>query len=88
MKFILARAMIFTIGCAFSTAGLATAVLVPGAYAQGASDSGAPLREVRGRTIISKELPTAEFTFGKSFRYVGGQRVNSMGTRMPSSICL
>lgn len=79
MKFILARAMIFTIGCAFSTAVLATAVLVPRACPQGASDSGAPLREVRGRTVISKELPAAEFTFGETFRYVGGQRVNLYG---------
>jgi hypothetical protein len=34
------------------------------------------LREVRGQTIISKELPAAELTFAKEFHYVGGQVVN------------
>ncbi len=42
------------------------------ASAQSASD----LRPVRGQTIVSPELPKAELTFGKEFRYVGGQRVN------------
>jgi hypothetical protein len=38
-----------------------------------------PLREVRGSTIISKDLPAADLTFGKDFRYIGGQRVNLYG---------
>jgi len=37
------------------------------------------LRAVNGQTIVSKELPIAELTFGKQFRYVGGQRVNLYG---------
>ena len=37
------------------------------------------LREVRGQTIISNELPAAELKFGKAFRYMGGQRVNLYG---------
>jgi len=37
------------------------------------------LREVRGQTIISNELPKAELTFAKDFRYVGGQDVNLYG---------
>ena len=37
------------------------------------------LRGVNGQTIVSKELPIAELTFGKQFRYVGGQRVNLYG---------
>jgi hypothetical protein len=37
------------------------------------------LRQVRGQTIISKELPAAELTFGKDFRYVGGQKENLYG---------
>jgi hypothetical protein len=36
-------------------------------------------REVRGQTIISKELPAAELTFGRDYRYVGGQTVNLYG---------
>jgi hypothetical protein len=37
------------------------------------------LRGVNGQTIVSKELPIAELTFGKRFRYFGGQRVNLYG---------
>jgi hypothetical protein len=37
------------------------------------------LREVRGQSIVSKELPAATLTFGKDFRYVGGQKVNLYG---------
>lgn len=37
------------------------------------------LRGVNGQTIVSKELPIAELTFGRQFRYVGGQRVNLYG---------
>jgi hypothetical protein len=36
-------------------------------------------RQVQVQTIISKELPAAELTFGKDFRYVGGQVVNLYG---------
>ena len=51
--------------------------LANGAFAQ--TPSPTPLREVRGQTIISNELPKAELTFGKDFRYVGGQDVNLYG---------
>ena len=44
-----------------------------------AQSSPAPSREVRGQTIISKELPDAELTFANDFHYVGGQRVNLYG---------
>lgn len=37
------------------------------------------LREVRGQTIISNELPKADLTFAKEFRYVGGQQINLYG---------
>ncbi|MGO9127302.1 MAG: hypothetical protein ACLP6G_20730 [Terriglobales bacterium] len=36
-------------------------------------------RQVRGQILISKELPAAELTFGKDFRYLGGQVVNLYG---------
>ena len=49
------------------------------AAAQNRAISEAPLREVRGQTIISKELPAAELTFGDDFHHVGGQRVNLYG---------
>ena len=45
------------------------------ALAQGSS----ALREVQGQTIVSNELPRADLTFGKDFRYVGGQKVNLYG---------
>jgi hypothetical protein len=38
-----------------------------------------PQRDVQGQTISSKELPGADFTFDKDFRYVGGQVVNLYG---------
>lgn len=38
--------------------------------------SSADLRVVTRQTIISKELPKAQLTFAKEFRYVGGQVVN------------
>jgi len=57
-----------------------TALLPASVFAQGpAAPTSAPLREVRKQTIVSKELPAAELTFGRSFRYVGGQRVNLYG---------
>ena len=36
-------------------------------------------RHVQGQTITSNELPAADLTFGKDFRYVGGQVVNLYG---------
>lgn len=58
---------------------LAIAMLVFAAVAQYASAPGKALREVHGQTIVSKELPAADLTFGKDFRYVGGQKVNLYG---------
>jgi len=59
----------------FSTAFLASVGL-----AQEAPVAGVPqLREVRGQTIFSKELPAADLTFGKDFHYVGGHRLNLYG---------
>ena len=37
------------------------------------------LREVKGQTILSNEMPAAELTFNKDYRYVGGQVVNLYG---------
>jgi len=45
----------------------------------GGAQETAPLREVRGQTVISNELPRAELTISKEFRYLGGQRVNLYG---------
>jgi hypothetical protein len=36
-------------------------------------------RQVQGQTIFSSELPAADLTFDKDFRYVGGQVVNLYG---------
>lgn len=36
-------------------------------------------RQVQGQTIVSSELPAADLTFDKDFRYVGGQVVNLYG---------
>jgi hypothetical protein len=36
-------------------------------------------RQVQGQTMISNELPAADLTFDKDFRYVGGQVVNLYG---------
>lgn len=48
------------------------------ALAQNASTP--PLqRRVQNQTIISNELPAADLTFEKDFRYVGGQTVNLYG---------
>jgi len=49
------------------------------AAAQSPAAGAQALREVRGQTIVSTELPAAELTFGKDFHYVGGQRVNLYG---------
>jgi hypothetical protein len=60
---------------------LATAIVVCSAFVRSQSVPAAdvPLREVRGQTIVSKDLPVAELTFGRDFRYIGGQRVNLYG---------
>ena len=60
-----------------TAAGLGSFAVVPSASAQ--TTSQAPLREVRGQTIISNEFPKADLTVGKDFHYVGGQRVNLYG---------
>jgi hypothetical protein len=39
----------------------------------------ASLRPVQGQTLVSHELPRADLTFGKDFRYVGGQKVDLYG---------
>lgn len=36
-------------------------------------------RQVQGKTLVSKELPAAQFTFSESYRYVGGQVVSLYG---------
>ena len=38
------------------------------------------IRQVRGQTLLSPELPNASFTVAKEFHYVGGQRINLYGT--------
>jgi hypothetical protein len=38
-----------------------------------------PQRQVEGQTITSYEFPAVRLTFGKDFRYVGGQVVNLYG---------
>ena len=37
------------------------------------------LRAVRGNTIVSPEIPSADLTFGKAFHYMGGRQVNLYG---------
>ena len=39
-------------------------------------------REVRGHTIISNRLPSADLTFGDDFRYLGSQVVNLYGNAL------
>lgn len=64
----------------FVNLSLSLALLPATAVAQtAAAPAAGTLREVRHQAIISKELPAAELTFGKGFRYVGGQRVNLYG---------
>ena len=38
------------------------------------SGQDAKLREVKGQTIKSKDIPPVELTFGKDFKYVGGHK--------------
>jgi hypothetical protein len=53
--------------------------LATGIRAQDPSSAAAAPRDVRGQTLFSRELPAADFTFGKDFRYVGSQGVNLYG---------
>jgi len=65
----------FALACIVSTILLASC-----ASAQTASAGTVPaLREVHGQTIISKNLPAADLTFSKDFRYIGGHIVNLYG---------
>jgi hypothetical protein len=65
------KIVFIVLGVVFSSPGLAQNLPAAGA---------APLlRQVQGQTIVSKELPAAELTFDKAFRYVGGQVVNLYG---------
>jgi len=48
------------------------------AFAQNAPTPPAQ-RQAQGQTIVSNELPAADLTFGKDFRYVGAQVVNLYG---------
>jgi hypothetical protein len=62
------------------TLAVSAALIAGMALGQSTPSPASPqLREVRGQTIVSKELPAATLTFGKDFRYVGGQRVNLYG---------
>ena len=54
-------------------------VFVPLLSAQNRSAAAVEQREVHGQTILSKNLPAAELTLGKDFRYIGGQTVNLYG---------
>src|SRR5581483_568439 len=66
----------------FKLVGFVTAAVMSFApvFAAAQGTPGAALRPVQGQTIISSELPAAQFTFGKEFRYVGSQRLNLYGT--------
>jgi hypothetical protein len=57
----------------------AVAVFASAIAAQSPPSPADSLREVRGQTIISNEVPRADLTFGKEFQYVGGRRVNLYG---------
>jgi hypothetical protein len=51
---------------------LAIALSVPSAWAQG-------MREVRGNTIVSPQLPKADLTFGDAFHDMGARHANLYG---------
>jgi hypothetical protein len=56
--------------------GFSAALVASATFAQNTpAENTSRLRVVKGQTLLSKELPAAELTFGKEFRYVGGQRV-------------
>ena len=51
-----------------------------GAFGQEANRTNlGPERSIKGRTIVSQELPKAELTVAKGFRFAGTQRVNLYG---------
>jgi hypothetical protein len=58
---------------------LALSATIAGSMMIAQGPSPAPLREVRGQTIISNQVPKADLTFSKDFHYVGGQQVNLYG---------
>ncbi len=62
-------------------AAFVSVIFVSVAFAQNTpAPQPAPLeRRVRGQTLTSDELPVAQFTFGKDYRYLGGQVVNLYG---------
>lgn len=62
-----------------STHMIVAAVLITCSANCALAQTPVPLREVRGQTILSNELPKADLTFSKDFRYVGGQQVNLYG---------
>jgi hypothetical protein len=49
------------------------------AQSQDNTATGPVQREVKGQTLISKDLPAVRLTFGKDYRYLGGQTVNLYG---------
>ncbi len=56
------------------------AVVVSSAFVHAQTPPLPPVqRHVQGQTLTSGELPAAEFTFAKEFRYVGAQVVNLYG---------
>lgn len=56
------------LGVLFSSLVLAQNVLSPSVQ-----------RQVQGKTLVSKELPAAQFAFSESYRYVGGLVVSLYG---------
>jgi hypothetical protein len=62
-----------------ATALLIVPCIVTCAQNAGTAPSGVQ-REVRGQTIVSDTLPTADITIADDFRYVGSQVVNLYGT--------
>ena len=62
-----------------AVAGVALSVAVV-AWAQTTANTEiGPMRGVKGQTIFSQELPKAELTIAKGFRFAGTQRVNLYG---------
>src|SRR5579862_716153 len=60
--------------------GLAVVILLAALIAL-AQNSGSPdlRREVTGQTLVSPEVPRADFTLAKEFHYVSGQTINLYG---------
>lgn len=58
----------------------ALALFIIAAFGQTTDTTNArPVRVIKGRTIFSQELPKAELTIAKGFRFAGTQRVNLYG---------